>query len=133
MSLRIMKFELIELWSEFMIYVTSELIELWSEFVIYVTHVLASWYVHRTHVNNMKYDELVVLVLYVLLVAEYIGICCGYLTACLRDGIGMYLKLVIINSRNDELKCHQASSDWRLSEIASHYQLSFWVLMNLTF
>ncbi|KHG16761.1 hypothetical protein F383_21178 [Gossypium arboreum] len=41
-----------------------------------------------------------VLVLYVLPVAKYTGICCGYLTAC----------------------CHQASSSWRLSEFTSHYQ-----------
>ncbi|KHG22935.1 hypothetical protein F383_03925 [Gossypium arboreum] len=32
--------------------------------------------------------------------AEYTDICCGYLTAC----------------------CHQASSDWRSSEITSHYR-----------
>ncbi|KHG20669.1 atp-dependent rna helicase eif4a [Gossypium arboreum] len=41
-----------------------------------------------------------VLVLYVLPVAEYTSICCGYLIAC----------------------GHQASSDWRSSEIASRYQ-----------
>ncbi|KHG18609.1 hypothetical protein F383_08326 [Gossypium arboreum] len=40
------------------------------------------------------------LILYVLPVAEYTGICYGYLTAC----------------------CHQASSSWRLSELVSHYQ-----------
>ncbi|KHG27512.1 hypothetical protein F383_34070 [Gossypium arboreum] len=32
--------------------------------------------------------------------AEYIGICCSYLTAC----------------------CNQASLDWRSSEFAPHYQ-----------
>ncbi|KHF99275.1 tRNA guanosine-2'-O-methyltransferase TRM13 [Gossypium arboreum] len=42
-----------------------------------------------------------VLVLYVLPVAEYTGICCGYLTAC----------------------CHQASSGWRSSEVASYYRI----------
>ncbi|KHG08836.1 putative 2-phosphosulfolactate phosphatase [Gossypium arboreum] len=41
-----------------------------------------------------------VLVLYVLPVAEYTSICCGYLIAC----------------------CYKVSSDWRSSEIASHYQ-----------
>ncbi|KHG24645.1 hypothetical protein F383_30468 [Gossypium arboreum] len=44
------------------------------------------------------------LVLYVPSVAEYIGICCGYLTTC----------------------CYQSSSDWRSSKIASHYQTVFW-------